>query len=129
MNSVKKILFLRNMSLNIKKILKDFCKKQNPNFYVKLPSSLKKEFEKEYLSRHSKDMEELADSLAVLPRGGARRGRARRARVHDILSKFANLNVFAKGIFQKIQEDLCRDSDEWLPLQDSVKPHIDAHRR
>ena len=125
MNSVKKILFLRNMSLNIKKILKDFCKKQNPNFYVKLPSSLKKEFEKEYLSRHSKDMEELADSLAVLPRGGARRGRARRARVHDILSKFANLNVFAKGIFQKIQEDLCRDSDEWLPLQDSVKPHIE----
>ena len=113
------------MSLNIKKILKDFCKKQNPNFYVKLPSSLKKEFEKEYLSRRSKDIEYLADSLAVLPRGGARRGRARRAPVHDILSKFANLNVFAKGIFQKIQEDLCRDSDEWLPLQDSIKPHIE----
>ncbi len=112
------------MSLNIKKILKDFCKKQNPNFYVKLPLSLKKEFEKEYLSRRSKDIEDLA----------TKRGRARSALMDRIISKFAESNVFAKGIFQKIQEGLYRRQrgphlrgkrDEWLFLQHSIKPRIE----
>jgi len=122
-NSVKKILFLRNMSLNIKKILKDFCKTQNPNFYVKLPLSLKKEFEKEYLSRRSKDIEDLATSS----------GRERSALMDRIISEFAKSNVFAKGIFQKIQEALYRRQsgphlrgkrDEWTFLQHSIQPRI-----
>lgn len=105
MNSVKKILFLRNMSLNIKKILKDFCKKQNPNFYVKLPSSLKKEFEGQYkLSEFYKRSTTGigSDKLATL----------------IWVKDFAKLNFFAKAIFQQILEEDYRMTWEFV---DNVK--------